>query len=90
VFPHQQSASGTGSVSVDMQKIWALSGKEGFVQGMNVIKTSSSTRGVSLTTQVIKASSDTEGFDQCMQVIMALIHSFVFVIFDRKWLLHFK
>ena len=38
---------------------------------------------------MIKASSDTEGFAQLVQVIMALIHSFVFVIFDTKWLLHF-
>jgi len=45
VAPYQQGSSGTGNVSVDMQKIWALSGTE----------------GVSLSTQVIKASSDTEG-----------------------------
>ena len=41
VPPYQHGSSGTGSVSVDMQKIWALSGTE----------------GDSLSTQVIKASS---------------------------------
>jgi len=45
VSPYQQDSNGMGSVSVDMQKIWALSGTE----------------GVSLNTQVIKASRDTEG-----------------------------
>jgi hypothetical protein len=88
VPPYQQGSSGTGSVSVGMQQIWAFSGTEGVVQGMNMIKTLSGTKCVSPSTQLIKGSSDTEGFAQCLQVIMALIHSFVFVIFDRKWLLH--
>jgi hypothetical protein len=36
--PYQQGSSGTGSVSVGMQKIWVFIVTEGVVQGMNVIK----------------------------------------------------
>jgi len=88
VPPYQQGSSGTGSGSVGIQEICALSVTEGVVQDMNMIKTLSGTKGVSLNRQVIKASSDAEGFARCSQVIMALIHSFFFVISDRKWLLH--
>jgi hypothetical protein len=38
VPPYQQGSCGTGSVSVVMQEIRALSGTEGVVWGMNMIK----------------------------------------------------